>query len=93
VESAELAIEFSKESCRWRVLGKAAEVHVSEQRAKIIATLREAGEPMEITALAEATGMKRNPLELLLGPWPRAVRFRGWARVSTPTRTTPRVRT
>jgi AAA domain-containing protein len=55
VESAELAIEFSKESCRWRVLGKAAEVHVSEQRAKIIATLREAGEPMEITALAEAT--------------------------------------
>jgi RecA-family ATPase len=67
VESAELAIEFSKESCRWRVLGKAAEVHVSEQRAKIIATLREAGEPMEITALAEATGMKRNPLELLLG--------------------------
>jgi hypothetical protein len=67
VESAELAIEFSKESCRWRVLGTAVEVHISGQRAKIIAVLVEAGEPMGIVALVEATAMKRNPLELLLG--------------------------
>src|SRR5215467_5458992 len=67
VESTELAIEFKKESCRWRVLGTASEVHISKQRAKIIAVLVEAGEPMEIPALMEATGMKRNPLELLLG--------------------------
>src|SRR6516164_373352 len=33
VESAELAIEFNKDTCRWRVLGNATEVHVSEQRA------------------------------------------------------------
>jgi len=67
VESAELAIEFKKDSCRWRVLGNATDVHVSEQRAKIIAVLVEAGEPMGIAALVEATGMKRNALELLLG--------------------------
>jgi hypothetical protein len=68
VEPAELAIEFSKESCRWRVLGTAAEVHISEQRAKIIAALVEAGEPMDISALMGATGTKeRNRLEVLLG--------------------------
>src|SRR5262249_20652469 len=68
VESAELAIEFNKESCRWRILGTAAEVHISEQRAKIIAVLGETGEPKGIAALMEATGTKkRNSLELLLG--------------------------
>jgi hypothetical protein len=67
VESAELAIQFSKDSCRWTVLGKAAEIHQSDQRKAIIAALIERGEPMRINELAAATGMKRNPLELLLG--------------------------
>jgi hypothetical protein len=67
VESAELAIEFDKQTCRWRLLGNAAEVHVSEQRAKIIAALKEANLAMTIRGLMEATGMKRNPLEVLLG--------------------------
>src|SRR5262245_55233979 len=67
VESAELAMEFDKQTCRWRLLGDAAEVHVSSQRAKIIAALSEAGLAMRIPALMEATGMKRNPLEVLLG--------------------------
>jgi AAA domain-containing protein len=67
VESAELAIEFDKRTCRWRLLGDAAEVHVSSQRAKIIAALKEAGLAMTIPALMEETGMKRNPLEVLLG--------------------------
>src|SRR6516165_186965 len=67
VESAELAIEFDKQACRWRLLGDAAEVHVSSQRAKVIAALKEAGLAMTISALIEETGMKRNPLEVLLG--------------------------
>src|SRR5262245_59280187 len=67
VESAELAIEFNKHTCRWRVLGDAAEIHVSSQRAKVIAALKEANIAMKIPALMEATGMKRNPLEVLLG--------------------------
>jgi AAA domain len=67
VESAELAIEFDKQTCRWRLLGDAAEVHVSSQRAKIIAALKEAGLAMRIPALMEEIGMKRNPLEVLLG--------------------------
>jgi hypothetical protein len=67
VESAELAIEFDKQTCRWRLLGDAADVHVSSQRAKIIAALKEADLAMRIPALMEETGMKRNPLEVLLG--------------------------
>jgi hypothetical protein len=66
VESVELAIEFDKRTCRWRLLGDAAEVHVSSQRAQIIAALK-AGSPMTIPALIEATGMKRNALDVLLG--------------------------
>jgi hypothetical protein len=67
VESAELAIQFDKHTCRWRVLGDAAEIHVSSQRAKIIAALKKASLAMTIPELMEATAMKRNPLEVLLG--------------------------
>jgi hypothetical protein len=67
VESAELAIEFNKTTCRWRVLGNASEVHASEQRKKILAALEEAAGPKGIAGLIEATGMNRNSLELLLG--------------------------
>jgi hypothetical protein len=67
VESAELAIQFSKDSCRWTILGNAAEIHVSEQRKAIIAALVERCGPMKITELLGTTGMKRNNLEALLG--------------------------
>jgi hypothetical protein len=67
VESAELAIQFSKDTCRWTILGTSAEIHVSDQRSKIIAALKEADAPMKVTELMEATSMKRNPIDLLLG--------------------------
>jgi AAA domain len=66
VESAELAIQFSRAACRWTVLGAAAEVHVSEQRARILVALKEAGEPVTVVALKGATGMSGNALEALL---------------------------
>jgi len=72
VESAEFAIQFSKTTCRWTVLGPAAEVHVSEQRGKIIAALKEAGEPMTVDALKAATGMSGNALGLLLSRMAKA---------------------
>jgi hypothetical protein len=72
VESGELAIQFSKDSCRWTILGTAAEVHLSEQRKTIIAALAEHGVPMKVSEIMAATAMKRNPLELLLG-WLRDV--------------------
>jgi len=72
VESAELAIEFNKDTCRWRILGDSAEIHVSVQRAKIIAALKEADAPMTTTALMEATEMKRNSLDLVLSRMSKA---------------------
>jgi DNA-binding HxlR family transcriptional regulator len=67
VEAAELAIQFSKDACRWTILGNAAEVHQSDQRKTIIAALAESTEPMRVNELVAATGMKRNALDLLLG--------------------------
>jgi hypothetical protein len=72
VESAEFALQFNKDACRWTVLGAAAEVHVSEQRAKILAALKEADAPMTVAALMEATWLKRNPLDVLLGRMAKA---------------------
>jgi hypothetical protein len=89
VESAELAIEFEKKTCRWRLLGDAAEVHVSSQRAKVIAALKEAGSVMTIPALIEATGMKRNALDVLLGRMAKEARSSGWARDCMLTKLTP----
>jgi AAA domain len=66
VESAEFAIQFSKSTCRWTILGTAAEVHVSDQRAKILSALKEAGELMTVAALKGATGMTGNAVEALL---------------------------
>ncbi len=68
VESRELAIEFQKESCRWRILGTAAEVHVSEQRGKIIAALKGVGaDGMSVPEIMAATGSwSRNATDILL---------------------------
>ena len=54
VEEAEHAVSFDKHSCRWSILGDAAEVHRSDIRRAIIKTLRDNGEPMTPAAVAEA---------------------------------------
>jgi hypothetical protein len=40
VESAELAIEFNKQTCRWTLLGSAADLHKSDERAHVLAASR-----------------------------------------------------
>jgi hypothetical protein len=44
-EEAELAVQFSKETCRWTILGQAVEVHRSDERNRVIETLRKAEGP------------------------------------------------
>ena len=61
-EQAEFAIEFEKAACRWRVLGDAVEVHLSEQQSKIFAALRQAGGPLGATDLEKITEIKRDTL-------------------------------
>src|SRR5262249_9784887 len=90
VESAELAIEFNKHTCRWRVLGDAAEIHVSSQRAKVIAALKEANLAMKIAALMEATGMKRTPWRGYSARWRKRAKSSGSGRDCMPTWITSR---
>jgi hypothetical protein len=46
VTADELATEFNKDTCRWTILGGAAEVHRSAERNTILNIFREAGEPL-----------------------------------------------
>ena len=39
IEDAEHALSFDRAACRWTILGKAEEVHSSEQRGAILAVL------------------------------------------------------
>jgi hypothetical protein len=43
IEEAELAAEFNRETCRWRIVGGAEEAFRSQERQAIIAALKEAG--------------------------------------------------
>ncbi len=42
-EDVELAMQFSNETCKWTILGQAADVQRSEQRGRILVALEEAG--------------------------------------------------
>src|SRR5207342_2311600 len=67
IEEIETAVQFSRETCRWRVLGQAVEVRRSDERSLVLKLLREADEPMapkDIMLAAELTN--RNAVDLLL---------------------------
>jgi len=59
IEEIEVAIEFQKDSCRWSVLGDAAEVRMSGERLQIIDALRTEGVPLTPAEIAAVTGMAR----------------------------------
>ena len=46
VPEIETAVEFVRETCRWRVMGSAAEVHRSDERNSILQVLERASEPL-----------------------------------------------
>jgi len=67
VESAELAVQFNKDSCRWMVLGPAVDVHRSDERGRILAALAEATEPLSPNEIMVAVGRRdRNAVDQLL---------------------------
>jgi hypothetical protein len=74
VEEVEKAIKFDRETCRWSILGEAAEVHRSAERAAIIEVLRSA--PPEGMTVAEIMGAaeigKRDAADQTLGRMTKA---------------------
>jgi hypothetical protein len=67
IEESEHAVNFDKHSCRWTILGSAAEVHRSNERGKILAVLVEARELLGPQQIAERTRMKSDNVRFLLG--------------------------
>ncbi len=68
IEEAELALQFSKETCRWTILGTAADVHRSSERTAILRALESAGEDgLSVAEIMTATGSQnRNAIDILL---------------------------
>lgn len=67
IEEFERAIQFDKFNCRWKALGDAAEVRRTDERGAILSVLTAAIEPMNPNDIANATDMKRNNVDRLLG--------------------------
>ena len=68
IEESETAIQFEKNTCRWTILGAAADVHRSAERRSIMDTLAKSDDAglsvSEIVAAVE--GSNRNAIEVLL---------------------------
>lgn len=56
IEEFELAVQFQKDTCRWRVLGDADELKMSNERRAVMEALRPAAEPLTIAEVAALTG-------------------------------------
>jgi RecA-family ATPase len=64
IEEIETAMKF--DGGRWAILGDADEVRKSNERRKIVSSLKESGEELGPKAIAEATGMKADNVRKLL---------------------------
>ena len=66
VEEIEKAVSFDKLTCRWTILGAAAEVRRTDERAEILSVLIDADEPMNPRDIAIGANMPRNNVDQLL---------------------------
>ena len=71
VEEIEVAVSFDKMTCRWTILGAAADVRRTDERAVILELLADNREPMSPAEIADALGLPRNNVKQLLSKWPR----------------------
>lgn len=62
----ETAVEFDKDTCRWRVLGEAAEVRRSDERKAILDALEGETTPMGPAAIAGVSGQPAGGVRYLL---------------------------
>jgi RecA-family ATPase len=57
LEQIEDAVEFDREACLWRILGKAAEVRRTDERRTILKVLGEATSPLGAREITDLAGM------------------------------------
>jgi hypothetical protein len=66
-EAVEKAISFDRETCRWIILGEAADIQRSTERSRVHTVLATAPDGMSSTEIAGAAGLKgRNAVDVLL---------------------------
>lgn len=56
VESAELAVRFDENTCRWTLLGNASQVHRSDERKCVLEALAKVSRPVSPQEIMAATG-------------------------------------
>lgn len=66
VEQIETALSFDPVTASWSILGAASEVRRSDERTIILDAMREEGAGMSPLAVAEATGMRRENVKVLM---------------------------
>jgi hypothetical protein len=66
IEEIETAVSFSKETCRWRTLGAAAEIRITDERSIILETLRGSKEPLSPLDVADLTGKSHPAIRQML---------------------------
>jgi hypothetical protein len=66
IEGIERAVRFSRETCRWDVLGEAADVRRSSERASILEVLRAAAEALTPLKIAQEAEMPRPNVRQML---------------------------
>jgi hypothetical protein len=68
IEESEMAMQFDKSSCRWSILGTAADVHRSNERTAVLKALETAGDDgLSVGEIMVATGSQsRNATDILL---------------------------
>jgi hypothetical protein len=56
-EDVDLAVQFSRETCRWTILGDAAEVHQSDERGRVLVALEGASEGLYVNEIIGAANL------------------------------------
>jgi predicted transcriptional regulator len=62
----EQAMAFDRDACTWRIIGSAAEVRRTSERATVLEAIQEADAPIGPRDIASATGMKATNVRFLL---------------------------
>jgi hypothetical protein len=62
----ELAMQFDRDACTWRITGEAADVRRSAERDAVLTAIDEAGEPIGPNDIANAIGAKAGNVRFLL---------------------------
>ncbi len=66
IPEIETAVQFNKDTCRWKVQGSAADVHRSDERTQILEVLKVTVAPMTPAEVTGATRMNGNNVKVLL---------------------------